>query len=54
MTVLQKIKETLGFDIKKDEYAFGFDPQYGYLSQKKFPSAGSRPPAATARSVVAW
>ena len=37
MTVLQKIKETLGFDIKKDEYAFGFDPQYGYLSQKKIP-----------------
>ena len=37
MTVLQKIKETLGFDIKKDEYAFGRDPQYGYLSQKKIP-----------------
>lgn len=37
MTLVQKIKETLGFDIKRDEYAFGIDPHYGYLSQKKIP-----------------
>ena len=37
MTLVQKIKESLGFDIKADEYAFGRDPQYGYLSQKKIP-----------------
>ena len=37
MTIVGKIKETLGFDIKKDEYAFGVDPQYGYLSQQKIP-----------------
>jgi assimilatory nitrate reductase catalytic subunit len=35
--VLKKLKAALGFDIKAAEYAYGHDPEYGYLSAQKIP-----------------
>ncbi len=35
--MIKKIKHLLGFDIKEEEYAYGYDPEFGYVSAKKIP-----------------
>lgn len=35
--MLKKLKVALGFDIKAREYAYGYDPEHGYLSAQKIP-----------------
>ncbi|MBM3277605.1 MAG: nitrate reductase [Candidatus Handelsmanbacteria bacterium] len=35
--MLKKLKAALGFDIKAEAYAYGHDPEYGYLSAQKVP-----------------
>ncbi len=35
--MISAIKRMLGLDIRKEEYAYGYDEEYGYLSAKKIP-----------------
>lgn len=35
--MLKKLKAALGLDIKAREYAYGYDPEHGYLSAQKIP-----------------
>jgi len=35
--MIKKIKHLIGLDIKEEEYAYGYDPEHGYLSAKKIP-----------------
>ncbi|MEE9368018.1 MAG: nitrate reductase [Pontiella sp.] len=35
--MINKIKHLIGLDIKEEEYAYGNDPEYGYLSAQKIP-----------------
>jgi assimilatory nitrate reductase catalytic subunit len=35
--MIKKIKHLIGLDIKEEEYAYGYDPEYGYVSAKKIP-----------------
>ena len=35
--MVNKLKHLLGFDIKEKEYAYGYDPEHGYLSASRIP-----------------
>ncbi len=35
--MIQKLKKLLGMDIREKEYAYGYAPEYGYVSAKKIP-----------------
>lgn len=35
--MLAKLKQMLGLDIREEEYAYGYDADYGYVSAKKIP-----------------
>ncbi len=35
--MISAIKRMLGIDIRREEYAYGYDKEYGYLSAKKIP-----------------
>ena len=37
MNMLKKFREAVGLDIKEKEYAYGYDPEFGYLSAGKIP-----------------